>query len=193
MTLLLEPRATGRIFSFGGGVQSVATLVLQAQGRPNPYDAFVFANVGEDSENPATLAYLRQVVLPFAQEHSIRVVEVQKKRRNGELDTLWKMCFRAERKPPRWGLFCARHRAVGAHVTHFCAWQMHLSCQRVAFLLPALPHRLCIPARSRDRPLATTLWQIPRALASGNFTAGRAGFEPASRCLADYSLSRRAP
>lgn len=77
----------GRIFSFGGGVQSVAALVLQAQGRIN-YDAFVFANVGEDSENPATLAYLRDTVHPFAEAHGIRVIEVQKLQRDGTPDSV---------------------------------------------------------------------------------------------------------
>ena len=35
-----------RTFSFGAGVQSTAVLVLQAEGQlPEPYDAFLFANV----------------------------------------------------------------------------------------------------------------------------------------------------
>lgn len=67
-----------RIFSFGGGVQSVAVMVLQATGRLTPYDHFVFANVGEDSENPATLDYLRAVVQPFVTKHGISLVEVTK-------------------------------------------------------------------------------------------------------------------
>ena len=41
-----------RTFSFGGGVQSTAVLVLQAQNKlPEPYDVFLFANVGDDSEH----------------------------------------------------------------------------------------------------------------------------------------------
>lgn len=40
-----------RVFSYGGGVQSTAALVLAAQGRID-FPAFVFANVGEDSEHP---------------------------------------------------------------------------------------------------------------------------------------------
>jgi hypothetical protein len=47
-----------RIFSFGGGVQSVSVMVLQSLGKVQ-YDEFVFANVGEDSENPGTLQYYR--------------------------------------------------------------------------------------------------------------------------------------
>ncbi len=76
-----------RIFSFGGGVQSVAVLALQATGRVN-YDAFVFANVGEDSENPDTLTYYRDIAIPFAAAHGIKMVEVARKKRTGEVYTL---------------------------------------------------------------------------------------------------------
>lgn len=76
----------GRIFSFGGGVQSVAALVLQAQGRVN-FDAFVFANVGDDSENPATLAYYAECAMPYASAHGIRFVETRRLF-NGEARTL---------------------------------------------------------------------------------------------------------
>ncbi|MGI5401976.1 hypothetical protein ACQEVG_21530 [Streptomyces sp. CA-135486] len=37
---------------YGGGVHSTALLVLTAQGHI-PYDAFLFAKVGDDSEHPA--------------------------------------------------------------------------------------------------------------------------------------------
>lgn len=68
-----------RVNSFGGGIQSVAALVLQAQGKIN-YDYFVFSNVGEDSENPDTLDYYREYALPFAEKHGIPLVEVGKLR-----------------------------------------------------------------------------------------------------------------
>lgn len=62
MTYLLPaPRFhTLRVFSFGGGVQSTAALVLQAQGKID-FDMFVHANVGDDSEHPDTVAYMRDV------------------------------------------------------------------------------------------------------------------------------------
>lgn len=67
------------MFSYGGGVQSNAVLVLQATGQlPEPYDVFVFANVGADSENPATLRYVEDVARPYAAAHGIEFVEVQK-------------------------------------------------------------------------------------------------------------------
>lgn len=88
-----------RIFSFGGGVQSMAALVLQVQGRIK-YDAFVFANVGEDSENPATLDYLHNHAIPFAQRHNIRFEIVQKNRRGGEADTVYKSVMRDNKSVP---------------------------------------------------------------------------------------------
>lgn len=66
-----------RVFSFGGGVQSHAVLVLQTRGElAQPFDYFVFANVGADSENPATLDYIETVTRPFAEQHGLSFVEV---------------------------------------------------------------------------------------------------------------------
>lgn len=76
-----------RIFSYGGGVQSTAVLCLVASGRVQ-YDAFIFANVGNDSENPATLEYIERYARPFADAHGIKLIEVQKRNRAGELQTL---------------------------------------------------------------------------------------------------------
>lgn len=76
-----------RTFSYGGGVQSTAALVLAAQGRLH-YDSFLFCNVGEDSENPATLAYFIEYALPYADEHDIVITELQKTR-FGEPYTLY--------------------------------------------------------------------------------------------------------
>jgi hypothetical protein len=64
-----------RAFSYGGGVQSSAALVLAAE-RTIDYPTFLFANVGNDSENPATLAYVEGVAKPYALTHGIELVEV---------------------------------------------------------------------------------------------------------------------
>lgn len=78
-----------RLFSFGGGVQSHAVMVLQAQGRlPENYDAFVFANVGADSENPATLDYIERYTKPFCAAHGLNFIEVRKTTRSGVKQTL---------------------------------------------------------------------------------------------------------
>lgn len=84
-----------RVNSFGGGIQSVAALVLQAQGKIN-YDYFVFSNVGKDSENPDTLAYYREHALPFAEKHGIPLVELGKLR-FGEPITLYQELMRPNR------------------------------------------------------------------------------------------------
>lgn len=76
-----------RIFSYGGGVQSTAVLVLVAEGVLK-YDALVFANVGDDSESPDTLEYLREVAWPYAERHGIRLEEVSRRRRDGSVETL---------------------------------------------------------------------------------------------------------
>ncbi len=57
--------AAKRIVSYGGGVQSTALMVLAARGRID-FRTFVFANVGDDSEHPATLAYIAGHAAPFA-------------------------------------------------------------------------------------------------------------------------------
>jgi hypothetical protein len=71
-----------RVFSYGGGVQSTAALVLAAQGRID-YRTFVFANVGEDSENPDTLAYVENYAKPYALEHGLELIEVWRQRKDG--------------------------------------------------------------------------------------------------------------
>lgn len=62
-------------FSYGGGVQSTAALVLAATGRLD-CRLFLFANVGEDSETPETLEYVRSVSMPYAAANGVEVVEL---------------------------------------------------------------------------------------------------------------------
>lgn len=76
-----------RVVSFGGGVQSTALLVLAAQDRI-PHRTFLFANVGDDSEHPRTLAYLKDVSVPFAAEYGLALHQLQKTFRDGTVDTL---------------------------------------------------------------------------------------------------------
>lgn len=68
---------TLRTFSYGGGVQSTAALVLVAQGKID-FPVFLFSNVGDDSELPATLEYVRGVSVPFAAAHGIELIELRK-------------------------------------------------------------------------------------------------------------------
>ena len=79
-----------RTFSFGGGVQSTAVLALQALGRlPNPYDTYLFANVGDDSEDPRTLEYYHEYHVPFAKKHNIELIELHRILTDGSIETLW--------------------------------------------------------------------------------------------------------
>lgn len=77
-----------RVFSFGGGVQSTAALILAARGELD-VDTFLFANVGDDSENPDTLRYVREIAIPYAQQHGVRIETLQKRRKDGSIETLY--------------------------------------------------------------------------------------------------------
>lgn len=78
-----------RIISYGGGVQSTALVILAAQGRLGKIDAALFANVGDDSEHPATLDYVRNIAKPWAAEHGVSVIELARTMRDGSTRTLW--------------------------------------------------------------------------------------------------------
>jgi len=69
--------------------------VLAAQ-RLIDFPIFLFANVGDDSEHPATLAYVRGVAMAYAQENGIDLHEIQRQRRDGCVETLWEHLHRPE-------------------------------------------------------------------------------------------------
>lgn len=77
-----------KMISYGGGVQSSAMIVLAIQGKIDAQHA-VFANVGDDSEHPASLEYVRNVMQPWAAGHGFPVHEVQRIKRDGSVETLW--------------------------------------------------------------------------------------------------------
>lgn len=76
-----------RTISYGGGVQSTALLVLAAQGVID-YPVALLANVGDDSEHPATLAYVRDVATPFAAANGLELVVLDRIKRDGTKETL---------------------------------------------------------------------------------------------------------
>ncbi len=76
-----------RVISYGGGVQSTALLVLAARREIN-YTTFLFANVGDDSEHPATLAYIRNIAAPYAINAGLELHQLQRTRRDGTTETL---------------------------------------------------------------------------------------------------------
>ena len=86
------------VISYGGGVQSTALLVLAAQGKLGlDIDAALFANVGDDSEHPATLQYVREVAIPYAADHGLPVHELRRVMRDGTERTLWQDLMRDSR------------------------------------------------------------------------------------------------
>jgi hypothetical protein len=77
------------VISYGGGVQSTALVVLAATGRLGfDVDAALFANVGDDSEHPGTLDYVRTVAMPWAAERGLPVHELHRIKRDGSTETL---------------------------------------------------------------------------------------------------------
>lgn len=66
----------------------MAVLALTAQGRLQ-YDHFLFANVGDDSENPDTLTYFEQIAMPYAEQHGIELIELQRTWRDGRQTTVY--------------------------------------------------------------------------------------------------------
>lgn len=86
-TIMAEPGAL-RVFSFGGGWQSTAALVLAARGDLD-FTTFAFANVGDDSEHPDTLTYIRDHAIPFAATHGLALHVLHRVTRDGTAETLY--------------------------------------------------------------------------------------------------------
>jgi PP-loop superfamily ATP-utilizing enzyme len=95
---------TTRLISYGGGVQSTALLVLAATEQID-FQHAIFSNVGDDSEHPASLKYVREIAKPYADKHGINLVEVQRTNREGvPTETLHQRLVNKE------------HRAIGIPV-----------------------------------------------------------------------------
>jgi PP-loop superfamily ATP-utilizing enzyme len=77
------------VISYGGGVQSTAMLVLAARGELGyPVSHALFANVGDDSEHPASLDFVRSHAVQYGRRHDIEVVELVKTSTDGTPVTL---------------------------------------------------------------------------------------------------------
>jgi len=86
-TQLERQQMTIRAISYGGGVQSTAMVVLAAQ-KIIDYPIALFSNVGDDSEHPATLEYVRNIAIPWAAEHGVEIHELQRTKKDGTVETL---------------------------------------------------------------------------------------------------------
>ena len=87
------------VISYGGGVQSTALVVLAATGVIDA-DVALFANTGNDSENPATIAYVRDVATPWATAHGVAIHTLSKQVRGGGSETLMGQLTRSKRSIP---------------------------------------------------------------------------------------------
>ena len=76
-----------RAISYGGGVQSTALIVLAVQGIIKA-DVAVMSNVGDDSELPQTMAYVRDIIQPWAAAQGFPV-HVADPIRHGKKTTLF--------------------------------------------------------------------------------------------------------
>lgn len=76
-----------KAISYGGGVQSTALVLLAIEGTID-FDVALFANVGDDSEHPASLAWVRDVMQPYAESHGFPVHELHRVMRDGTTRTL---------------------------------------------------------------------------------------------------------
>lgn len=92
-----------RAAAYGGGVQSNAILVLTATGVLQ-HDVFLFANVGDDSEDPLTLMYVRDVAIPYAKEHGLDIEILDRVfvsgPKAGQRITLWEQIHDPSLKSP---------------------------------------------------------------------------------------------
>lgn len=82
-----------RLIAHGGGIQTTAMSILWARGDLS-FDAAVMANVGDDSENPETIAYIEQYMKPYMRKHNLPFYIVQKTRKDGSLDTIYQRLMR---------------------------------------------------------------------------------------------------
>lgn len=76
-----------RVVSYGGGVQSTALLVLAARGVID-FPLFLMANVGDDSEDPRTLAYVAKWAGAYAEKHGIQLEVLKRRTGDGEVETV---------------------------------------------------------------------------------------------------------
>lgn len=78
-----------RVIAYGGGVQSTALLVMASRGELGQVDAALFCNVGDDSEHPDTLTFVRDIAVPYGAAHGIPVHILDRVKRDGTRETLW--------------------------------------------------------------------------------------------------------
>jgi hypothetical protein len=89
--------------------------VLSATGRID-FPVHLFANVGDDSENPDTLDYVRNVSMPYAKAHGVELVEIHRIWRDGRETTLRAHLMRPNHK----GVGIPMYGTNGAPLSRYC-------------------------------------------------------------------------
>ncbi|MEW2351481.1 phosphoadenosine phosphosulfate reductase [Streptomyces sp. NPDC006684] len=140
-----------RSISFGGGVQSTALLVLAAQRRID-FPLFLMANVGDDSENPATIRYVEEYAKPFAVEHGIELAVLDRVKRDGTVETLMGRLVNPIRCP----------RCKGTGVTYYSDTD-----DQDAKLPPDLKEPRTCPRCQGDREVRSRSLPIPVRMSNG--------------------------
>lgn len=120
-----QPLGSG--FSFGGGQQSTACLILAAQGRID-FRTFYFANVGDDSELPATLRYIEEYAKPYAAERGLELVELRRIMQSGTDKGQERTLLQDLKRPGSSSINIPMRMANGAPGTRACTerWKRRL-------------------------------------------------------------------
>lgn len=83
----------GPVIAHGGGVQTTALMCMAGAGEI-AYRTLLFCNVGGDSEDPGTIAYMREVAAPYCQAKGLALYELHRDRRDGGRETLYTRLLR---------------------------------------------------------------------------------------------------
>jgi hypothetical protein len=63
-------------------------MVVLAAQKIIDFPVALFSNVGDDSEHPATLDYVRNIAIPWAAERGVAIHELRRTKRDGTVETL---------------------------------------------------------------------------------------------------------
>jgi hypothetical protein len=151
------PQPELKSFSFGGGWQSMAALVMASRGELD-YRTFIMANVGDDSEMPGTVTYLHRYAIPYAKAHGLELAVVDRvMKRTKETRTLLQDLTR----PGGMSVKIPVRMSNGAPGTRSCTAQF-----KIKVVGDELKRRGATPERPATVGIGITLDEIGRANAS---------------------------
>lgn len=74
----------------------MAALCLAKRGLLH-YKYFIFSDVGDDSENPATVKYINEIAIPYAEANGLKIIKTGRVNWEGKPETLMRRILRTER------------------------------------------------------------------------------------------------